>query len=98
LALRLAVVEPRPCGTRDAQSGHLEPRLSHKAIFRRLDQGPKGRVERPSLHNRQPIVVRRSLDCAALWAASLGTTDMNTHESGLARPSLRLVPVRRNVL
>src|SRR5260370_1087083 len=29
--------------------------------FRRLDQGPKGRVERPSLHDRPLIVERRSL-------------------------------------
>ncbi len=42
---------------------------------RRLDQGPKGRVERPSLHNKLLIVERRSLDCAALRAAPLGTTE-----------------------
>src|SRR5713226_1452968 len=31
---------------------------------RRLDQGPKGRVERPSLHDKPLIVERRSLRSA----------------------------------
>ena len=34
-------------------------------ILRRPDQGPKGRVEGPSLHNKPLIAERRSLDCAA---------------------------------
>jgi hypothetical protein len=33
-------------------------------FFRRLDQGPKGRVERPSLGNKLSIVERRSLRSA----------------------------------
>ena len=41
---------------------------------RRLDQGPKGRAERPSLHTKLLIVGRRSLDYAALRAAPLETT------------------------
>src|SRR6185312_17479123 len=32
--------------------------------YRRLDQGPKGRAERPSLHDKSPIVERRSLHFA----------------------------------
>jgi len=32
--------------------------------FRRLDQGPQGRAERPSLHDKPPIVERRSLHSA----------------------------------
>jgi hypothetical protein len=43
-------------------------------LSRRLDQGPKGRAERPSLSNKPPIVERMSLDFAALRAAPLGTT------------------------
>ena len=33
-----------------------------------------------SLHNRLLIVERRSLDCAALWAASLETTEAAPEE------------------
>src|SRR5580704_17804931 len=35
-----------------------------RTILRRPDQGPKGRVEGPSLHNKPHIVEARSLDCA----------------------------------
>src|SRR5262245_28332879 len=53
------------------RSDHLLPRKRRaiaygrtNLIFRRLDQGPKGRVERPSLHDKPIIVERRSLRSA----------------------------------
>src|SRR5258708_2059817 len=43
-------------------------------IYRRLDQGPKGRVERPSLHDRLLIVERRALHSAL--RAPVETTEL----------------------
>src|SRR5580700_2153307 len=58
--------------------------------FRRLDRGPQGRVERPSLHDNRLIVERRSLHSAL--RAPVETTEAialelrrDPHEASLHR-------------
>src|SRR5712664_3235170 len=46
---------------------------------RRLDRGPQARAERPSLHDKRPIVERRSLRSAL--RASVETTEIAACDS-----------------
>src|SRR5258708_6471099 len=45
-------------------SSHPKAGLSHITPLRRLDRGPQARAERPFLHDKRPIVERRSLRSA----------------------------------
>jgi oligopeptide/dipeptide ABC transporter ATP-binding protein len=68
----------------------------NKDDSRRLDQGPKGRVERPSLGDRPPIVERRSLHSAL--RAPVETTEMAIGDSrAMDRgPLLRVEGLRKH--
>src|SRR6266851_4847502 len=72
-------------------------RLRAIAFFRRPDQGPKGRAEGPSLYNKPLIVERRSLDCAALRTASLGTTEITIRRRRCDCVGFAALPVRTAV-
>ena len=48
--------------------------VQNYAYSRRLDQGPKGRAERPSLHEKRRVVETRSLRSAL--RAPVETTDV----------------------
>jgi oligopeptide transport system ATP-binding protein len=68
----------------------------NKDDSRRLDQGPKGRVERPSLGDRPPIVERRSLRSAL--RAPVETTETAVGESRAMdrEPLLRVEGLRKH--
>jgi len=75
----------RGCNTKIASCITPSPNLSPKgraiayAYFRRLDRGPKARVERPSLNDKLLIVERRSLHSAL--GAPVETTEITICDS-----------------
>src|SRR5258708_12662361 len=70
----------------------LPSRLSHMVTPRRLDRGPEGRVERPSLHDRPLIVEKRSLRSAL--RAPVETTESLCATARAFHPD-RIVQMRR---